>query len=154
MSNVEQELQSRVNAFVAELSGLVRRAALEAVSAALGGGGASAPKKAGAPKKAPAAKKAAPGKKAAPVATKPAAAPKAAAASKRKPGAKRAPEEIQQTTDKLLARISQNPGERIEEIAKALGTTTKDLTLPVKKLLSDKKIRSQGTRRATKYFPR
>lgn len=156
MSNVEQELQSRVNAFVAELSDLVRRAALEAVSSALGGGALAAPKKAGAPKKAPAAKKAAAGKKAAPAAAKPAAAPKAAAAAggKRKPGAKRAPEEIQQTTDKLLSRISQNPGERIEEIAKALGTTTKDLTLPVKKLLSDKKIRSQGTRRATKYFPR
>ena len=42
----------------------------------------------------------------------------------------------------------------IEEIAKALATTTKELTLPIKKLLSDKRISSRGTRRATKYFPR
>jgi hypothetical protein len=33
------------------------------------------------------------------------------------------------------------------------GASTKDLTLPVKKLLSGKKIRTQGEKRATEYFP-
>ncbi len=45
MSNVENELRSRVDAFVNELSDLVRRAALEAVADALkkGGEGVQAP---------------------------------------------------------------------------------------------------------------
>ena len=166
MSDIDTQIRSHVDAFVEKLSGLVRQQALEAVRSALGGGSSTAavaPKAAAAPAKRKAA--AAPKKKAAPAAAKPAApaapaakaapAPKAApAASKRKPGAKRAPEEIAKTTTQLFDYISQKPGGRIEEIAKAINIATKDLTLPIKKLLGDKKIRSQGERRATKYFPR
>jgi hypothetical protein len=174
MSDIDTQIRSHVDAFVEKLSGLVRQQALEAVRSALGGGSSTAavaPKAAAAPAKRKAAaapkKKAAPApkKKAAPAAAKPVApaapaakaapAPKAApAASKRKPGAKRAPEEIAKTTTQLFDYISQKPGGRIEEIAKAINIATKDLTLPIKKLLGDKKIRSQGERRATKYFPR
>ena len=39
-----------------------------------------------------------------------------------------------------------------EAIGKALATPTKDLTLPVKKLVAEKKIVAKGERRATKYF--
>ena len=143
MSDIDTQIRSHVDAFVEKLSGLVRQQALEAVRSALGGGSSTAavaPKAAAAPAKRKAA--AAPKKKAAP------------AASKRKPGAKRAPEEIAKTTTQLFDYISQKPGGRIEEIAKAINIATKDLTLPIKKLLGDKKIRSQGERRATKYFPR
>ena len=41
----------------------------------------------------------------------------------------------------------------MEAIGKALGTPTKDLNLPVKKLLAAKKIRVEGQKRATEYFP-
>jgi len=41
----------------------------------------------------------------------------------------------------------------MEAISKALGTTTSDLTLPVKKLLAAKRVRFEGVKRATRYFP-
>jgi predicted transcriptional regulator len=56
-------------------------------------------------------------------------------------------------TESLLAAIKSGPGQRMEEIAKGLGTSTSELTLPAKKLLADKKIKTKGERRATKYFP-
>lgn len=145
MDNVESQIRSRVDHFVNELSDLVRKAALEAVANALKGGGegpAAAPAKAPAKRGRPAA------------AAKPAKAPKAAAPapSKRKAGQKRSPDEIAKTTDKLLQYIGKNSGQRIEEIAKAIGHSTKELTLPIKKLLSEKKIAAKGEKRATRYF--
>lgn len=167
MDNVETLLKSRVDSFVAELSALVRKSALEAVANALKGGeGAAAPSVAKAPapaaaaggKKrgpAPAPAKAAPkapakAAKAAPKAAAPAA--PAAAAPKRKAGQKRSPDEIVKTTGELLTYITKNSGQRIEEIAKGVGHSTKELTLPVKKLLNDKKIVAKGEKRATRYF--
>jgi hypothetical protein len=41
----------------------------------------------------------------------------------------------------------------MEAIGKALGTPTRELNLPIKKLLAGKKIRSQGHKRATEYYP-
>jgi len=167
MDNVETQLKSRVDSFVAELSALVRQAALEAVANTLkSAGGAPAPSVAKAPapaapaggKKrgpAPAPAKAAPkapakAAKAAPKAAAPAA--PAAAAPKRKAGQKRSPDEIVKTTGELLTYITKNSGQRIEEIAKGVGHSTKELTLPVKKLLNDKKIVAKGEKRATRYF--
>ncbi|MFO0586746.1 MAG: DNA-binding protein [Polyangiaceae bacterium] len=152
MDNVETQLKSRVDSFVAELSELVRKAAIEAVQSALKGGAAAAPGVAKA-----AGKKRGPAAAAAPVAAPKAAAkaPKAAAApaaSKRKAGQKRSPDEITKTTEKLLAYITKNSGQRIEEIAKGVGNSTKELTLPVKKLLNEKKISAKGEKRATRYF--
>lgn len=152
MDNVESQLKSRVDSFVSELRELVQKAALEAVQSALkGGGGGAAPSvaKATGKKRGPA-PAAAPAPKAAAKATK--AAPAAAAAAKRKAGQKRSPDEIAKTTDKLLSYISKNSGQRIEEIAKGVGNSTKELTLPVKKLLNDKKIVAKGEKRATRYF--
>ena len=69
-------------------------------------------------------------------------------------GAKRDPRVLEALTEKLGAFIKKNPGQRIEEIGKALGTRTKDLVLPVKKLIAAKKVSTKGEKRATKYFPR
>jgi hypothetical protein len=69
-------------------------------------------------------------------------------------GQKRDPKVIEATTEKLLAHIRKNPGERIEPIGKALGIATKDLTLPVRKLIESKRVKTRGQRRATTYFPR
>jgi hypothetical protein len=41
----------------------------------------------------------------------------------------------------------------MEAIGKALGLPTRELNLPIKKLLAGKKIRSEGHKRATEYFP-
>ncbi len=161
MSNAEHTIKLRVDAFVNDLSDLIRQSALEAVSDALKKGGVAAPA-------APVARR--PGRPAkvveAPVAPKPAAKPgrpakassgsaaSAAAAAKRRAGEKRSPVLLAQVTDQVGNHIKSNPGQGVEQIAKALSTTTKELTLPIRKLLGDKKITSKGQKRATRYFPK
>lgn len=66
-------------------------------------------------------------------------------------GQKRAPEAIDKLTDQLLTHIKKNPGQRIEVIAKGMGVLTKDLNLPVKRLLETRKVRTRGQKRATTY---
>jgi hypothetical protein len=160
MSDAKNEIKNRVDAFVDELSALVRRAALEAVEQALGSKGgapAAAPaRKPGRPRKvvaaapAPAAEeKKAPGR---PRGRPAKAAP--AAAAKRRAGEKRSPVLLAQVTEQVNNHVKSNPGQGVEQIAKALGTSTKELTLPIRKLLSDKKITSKGQKRATRYFPK
>ena len=161
MSNAEHTIKLRVDAFVNDLSDLIRQSALEAVSDALkkGGGMGMAPA-------APVARR--PGRPAkvveAPVAAKPAAkvgrpakassSASSAAAAKRRAGEKRSPVLLAQVTDQVGNHIKTNPGQGVEQIAKALSTTTKELTLPIRKLLGDKKITSKGQKRATRYFPK
>jgi hypothetical protein len=78
------------------------------------------------------------------------------AAARRVPGrpkgAKRRPEALTALTDKLGAFIVKNPGLRIEQLGRALGTPTKELALPVKKLIAAKRVSSKGQKRATTYF--
>lgn len=50
---------------------------------------------------------------------------------------------------KLASAIKSKPGLRIEEIGRTLGIATKELALPAKKLLAEKKIKTTGNRRAT-----
>jgi len=158
VSNLNSTIQARISSFLDELNRLLRDAALEAVTSALG---ASKPKAAAAAAKRPAAKRAAtPAKAAAPAkaskAAKPkaakAAAPAAARKASRGKGEKRSPATIKRTTDALAAYVKSNSGKRIEEISKAMGVSTKDLALPIKKLLSSKRISKRGEKRATKYF--
>jgi hypothetical protein len=149
MSNVETEIKSHVDSFVSQLSGLVRKAALEAVADALREGSpvaavAAAPRKAGRAKAAPV-----------PVAEpKKAGRPARAAKPTRKKGEKRSKEELAAMTQRVLDHIKSASGQGVEQIAKDLGTTTKELTLPIRKLLVEKKITSKGEKRATKYFSR
>jgi len=64
------------------------------------------------------------------------------------------PTELTKLVEHLSEYITSHPGQRMEPIGKALGTPTKNLTLPVKKLLKTKKIQvQQGEKRATDYFP-
>ena len=48
--------------------------------------------------------------------------------------------------------VSENPGQRIEQVGTALGVATKELTLPVRKLVSEKKLSTKCQKRATTYF--
>ena len=75
-------------------------------------------------------------------------------AQRRGKGEKRAPAEIAALTKNLLAAIKKTPGQRIEQIGKAMNVPTKELTLPIAKLWDAKSIRTTGQRRATKYFAR
>src|SRR5206468_1714324 len=77
-----------------------------------------------------------------------------ATSPRRSKGVKRDPEVLEALTDKLGAFIKKTPGQRIEQIGKALGTPTKELALPVKKLVAAKKISTKGQKRATTYYPR
>jgi hypothetical protein len=155
---INDDIRSQTESFVNDVTALIRRAALDAVRSALASGqGAAAALKAVASAKKAAPAKAAPAKKAAPAAAKKGAkgAPKAAkkAAAKRASGAKRPPAELAALVEKLGAYIKGNPGQGAEAIGKALSLPTSEMTLPIKKLLAAKRIRSEGQKRATKYFP-
>jgi hypothetical protein len=126
----ELEIRSLIESFVQDLTAVIRASAMDVVSEALGAEGSSRPRR-GANR----ATAAAPG-------------------GRRVKGAKRDPDVLAALTDKLGAFIKKTPGQRIEQIGKALGTPTKDLALPVKKLLAAKKISTKGQKRATTYFPR
>lgn len=126
----EQQIRTTIEAFVEELSALVRSAAVQSVTEAFGG-----PLPSGAKGRA--------GK----------AALSAAGAKARAKGQKRAPEDLAELVDQLLNTIKAAPGQRMEQIAKTLKSTTQELALPAKKLIAEKKIKTKGERRATKYFP-
>ncbi len=64
---------------------------------------------------------------------------------------KRTPEEIEKIAAKLLAYIGAHPGQRSEQIADATGLATKELSLPIRRLLEDKKIKAAGKARGTTY---
>jgi hypothetical protein len=72
--------------------------------------------------------------------------------SRMDPGAKRAPDELDRLRDQFVAFVSSNPGLRIEQINQQLGTSTKDLALPIRKLIAEGTIKTKGKKRSTTYF--
>ncbi len=135
MSEINDQISKLVNDFVAQVSALARRAAMETLGSALSGapnGGTG--KRRGRP----------PGSGSALL---------LGGGGRRAKGAKRPSDEIERTKDRLYDFIKSNPGQRVEQINKALGTTTKDLALPIKKLITDKAVRTEGEKRATAYYP-
>ncbi len=160
MSDIENEIRSHVESFVNELSALVRQQALNAVSHALHDGNGvghlheAEPRLArrgpGRPRKNPIpaaaivhiARRGRPSRTpGSPNAHRPA-------------GEKRTAEELKAVTEQVCEYIHANGGQGIEQIAKSLGTLTKELMLPIKKLLLEKRISSKGQKRATRYFPK
>jgi hypothetical protein len=130
-SSIESEIESLVATFVADLTSLLRASALDVVQEALGAGRPRAPRQArGATSRAP------------------------ATGERRPKGAKRDPRDIEALTEKLASFVKKTPGQRIEQIGKALNTSTKELALPVKKLVAAKRLSTKGQKRATTYFPR
>ena len=79
-------------------------------------------------------------------------APAPKAVGRRRKGQKRSASMISRTTDALLAYVKSHQGQRIEEIAKGMKESTKDLKLSAKKLIGDKKLKTKGQKRATKYY--
>jgi len=137
-NNINQQIEARVQAFVQELSSLVKSAALDAVSGALGGAATAGAKgRRGRP----------PGSKN----KKSAAAPSAARRGKR---GKRTSAQVDQMAARVFDHVKKNPGIGVEKISKAFRLKSKELTLPIGKLLESKKLRTTGQRRGTKYFAR
>lgn len=132
IQNLNAVIRARVEAFSQELVELVREATLEVVQSAIHG---SDGLRHGLGR----------GRGAADV---------SAGGRSRRKGAKRDPEELTQLADSLLAYVKANPGQRIEEVARGMETSTRELSLPAKKLLANRKIRTRGQKRATTYFPR
>jgi hypothetical protein len=70
-------------------------------------------------------------------------------------GARRSSEAVEQVGNLIISHLRKNPDSRVEHIAEALGSySTKDLALPIKKLLSNKAIAKKGQRRGTTYRAR
>jgi len=129
-----QQIESSIQSFVSEISGLVRVAALEAVRDALGGG-------------------ASPARRGRPVGSgrKPGRPAKAATPARRGRPARRSAEDVDAAAQKMLAYVKANDGKRLDEIAKALGTSSDELKKPAQVLLEAKSVKRSGQRRGTKY---
>ena len=67
-------------------------------------------------------------------------------------GEKRTPESLEKLAEQFVAFVGKHPGLRIEQINKQLGTTTKDLALPIRKLVADRRLKVKGQKRSTTYF--
>jgi hypothetical protein len=76
-----------------------------------------------------------------------------ATAGARHEGQEPSPARVARLTAELWAYVKSHPGVRIEQIASALGQSTRDLALPAKKLLAKGKIKTKGVKRATRYYP-
>lgn len=68
--------------------------------------------------------------------------------------ARRSAEQIQAMSAKILAYVAKHPGETSEVIKKRLGVSPAEWMLPIALLAKQKKIRTTGRLRSTKYFPR
>ena len=66
---------------------------------------------------------------------------------------KRSPEELAKIGETVLAQIVSEPGLRIEQINERLGTKTRQIFRPLKKLIAAGEVTTQGDRRATTYWP-
>jgi hypothetical protein len=132
MSDFQNEMNRVVQGFVAQITELARRAAIDTLESAFGGRASR-----GAP---------------------PAAATLAANLGRvGRPrggrGAKRSSADLEALSERFASFVIANPGLRIEQINKQLGTTTKDLALPIRKLISEGRIKAKGQKRSTTYFP-
>ena len=132
MANISDTIRAALDSFVNDLSSLIQEAALESVEQALAEA-STIPGRSGRGARA-------------------AASSFVSLAASRKKGAKRTPEELEQLIKKLHGYIAKNPGQRIEQIAQGLDISTKELNLPAKKLISEKKLSTKGQKRATTYF--
>ena len=132
MSDFQTEMNRVVQGFVSQITELARRAAIDTLESAFGGrgrgGAAAAAALAGVNL----------GRVGRPRGGR---------------GAKRSSADLEALSERFASFVKANPGLRIEQINKQLGTTTKDLALPIRKLISEGMISAKGQKRSTTYFP-
>jgi hypothetical protein len=119
MSDFQTEMNRVVGDFVAQITELAKRAAINTLESALGGGKGGLSLSGG---------------------------------RGRRKGAKRTSADLDQLGDDFHAYVLKNPGMRIEQINKQLGTSTKDLALPIRKMIADGSLKTKGEKRSTQYF--
>ena len=142
---ITQQIESRVQSFVTEITTLVRTAAIDSVGAALGASSTPAKRGPGRPKGySPKAAKAK-------AASAPASAKIPARPTRGGRRLRRSSEDVEAISAKFLAFVKGNDGKRLEEISKGLGINTADLKLPAQKLLAAKSVKTSGQKRGTKY---
>lgn len=129
--SLRTSIRSLTESFASQLEELVRQAAYEHVSTALGNLGAAAPARAGRRKAGRPGRK--PGRPAG--------------------GGKRSASDMDAMQDRLLAHVKANPGQRGEQIAAAFGSDVGTIRLPMKKLIAARKVTTKGERRGMMYFP-
>ena len=122
MSDFQTEMNRVVGDFVAAITELAKRAAIDTLENAFGGGG----KRGGGLSSTP--------------------------RGRGRRGAKRTSGDLDQLGDNFHSFVAKHPGMRIEQINKQLGTTTKDLALPIRKLISEGQVSAKGQKRSTTYF--
>ena len=66
---------------------------------------------------------------------------------------KRGQAELDELGQTLLEHIASEPGRKITDLAAELGMTPKELALPARRLIAEKKVRTEGQKRSTAYFP-
>ncbi len=124
MSDFQTEMNRVVADFVAQVTELAKRVAIDTLEGALGGrpssrGGSSFTTR--------------------------------GTAGRRK-GAKRTASDLDKLGDDFYSFVSKHPGMRIEQINKQLDTTTKDLALPIRKMIAEGSLKTKGEKRSTTYF--
>ncbi len=142
----DQHIRERVESFVKDLETLIRQAAVASVAEVLGVGTGTS-------------KQASPRMAAAPASTSPKAAPAAKVASRSRSASGGKGKRIRRTIaelDAIGARIQdyigKNPGQGAEGIKKALKLGANDWTMPIKKLVDERRVTSKGKKRSTVYF--
>ena len=128
--STDRQIRSLVDTFVTDIADLIREEALATVREALGDGVPAPVRRGpGRPRK------------------------KKAKATRRKTGrrVRRSSEPVDAEAARALTYIKTNDGCSVGDIGDALGLSTKDLRLPLQKLLGNKEVRTTGQKRGTKY---
>ena len=134
MSDFQNEMNHAVQGFVAQITELARRAAIDTLESAFHGrasrNGVTA------------------------VAVSAPSTPAVARAGRPRGGrgAKRSAADLEALSERFASFVKSSPGLRIEQINKELGTTTKDLALPIRKLIAEGIVAAKGQKRSTTYF--
>ena len=135
MSVIDTQIRDRVDAFITEITSLVRETALDAVREAIG--------ESGSPKRLRARRPT--GKRGTAQVRK--------AAGRRGKRIRRTAEDLEQLSTQIQESVRKTPGQRLGEIAKGLGEETKDVRRPAFQLVEDGALRTEGERGGTRYFP-
>lgn len=122
--STRSSITSLLESFAEQIEALVRQQALDRVTSALGGVGTSSPARGrrGRPK-----------------------------GSKTARGGKRSSAGVDAMSERLLAHVKKHPGQRGDQIAKAMRSDVKTIRLPMKKLIAARKVKTKGQRRGMTY---
>jgi hypothetical protein len=132
MTDFQNDMNHAVQGFVTQITELARRAAISTLESAFGGGSTRGGARVLVPS---------------PADIAPAGRPR------RGRGAKRTAADLEALSTKFASFVKANPGLRVEQINKELGTTTNELALPIRKLISEGMISAKGQKRSTTYHP-